>query len=260
MAPPPPAIEEDDGSSDDFLEIAVRAPLEVAERALVLGAICRRAFLEERAGEVDEDDPEAERFDLVAWLRAEGVDAAATEEERRLLHTRVGRLATEAAAEASWRSEALIALGWALGLLPDMPPYDAAAEPSALLAAVPAPWAATAAWRREATLRPEDEVAAERERAELWYWRASIADSFFVAGDVERTALAVAVRDVTTEARNAGVLDSPIRDDFPARGAAYRLLDSDAVDELAAIAVQRVQALNWLCGFGSGWADVPLEL
>lgn len=258
MSSQPPAPEIDDLSPDDALDILLRSPREAAERALVLSAVCRRAFLEERAREIEDDDREAERFDLVAWLRTEGLDGAATDDERRLLHARVGRLPPDDAAEASWRTEALVALAWALDLLPEMPPYDAVADPAAVVSAIPAPWSPTAAWRRDARLRPEATIATERERAELWHWRAETADLVVVADDAERSALATAIRDVAAEARNAGVLTRLIRDDFPARGEAYRALAAEAVAELGAVAVERVRALNWLCGFGSGWNDVPL--
>lgn len=258
MSTPPLPSEVDNLSPDDALDIALRSPREVAERALILSAICRRAFLEERPDGVEDDDPEAELFDLVAWLRAEGLDAVATDDERRLLHARVGRLPADDAAEASWRTEALVALGWALDLLPEMPPYDAAADPAAVLAAVPAPWSPTAAWRRDARLRSEAAIAAEREHAELWHWRAETADLFVIADAAERAALATAVRDVAAEARNGGILPHLLHDDFPARGGPYRLLGFEAVAELGAVAAERVRALNWLCGFGSGWNDVPL--
>lgn len=258
MSAPPPETEDDDPSSDDFLEIVLRAPREAAERALILSAVCRRAFLEERPEEVVDDDPEAERFDLVAWLRAEGLAAVATDDERRLLNARVGRLPADAAAAASWRTEALVALGWALDLLPEMPPYDAAADPAAVLSAIPAPWSPTTVWRRDAPLRSEATIAAERERAELWHWRAETAALVDIADDAERATLATAVREVAAEARNGGILPHLRHDDFPARGGPYRLLDAEAIAELGVVAAERVRALNWLCGFGAGWDDVPL--
>lgn len=260
MSATPPEATNNDPSSDEFLEIVLRSPHEAAERALILSAVCRRAFLEERPEEVAGDDVEGERFDLVAWLRAEGLDSGATDGERRLLDARVGGLSPDDAAEASWRTEALVALGWALDLLPEMAPYDAAADPTSVLTAVPAPWSPTTAWRRDARLRSESVIAAERERAELWHWRAETEELFAdaEADEAERAAVAAAVREVAAEARDGGILPHLIGDDFPALGAPYGALDVDAVAELGIIAAERVRALNWLCGFGSGWDDVPL--
>lgn len=244
---------------DDAIEIALRLPRDAADRAIVLGTLCRRAFLETDGDKLAADDPEGDRFDLAAWLHAEGLDAAATPTERRLLHARVGRLAAEETSEASWRTEALIALGWALHLLDAVPPYDAVADPTVVLAAVPSPWDATAGWRRDVRLRPEAAIAAERERAELWSWRARTADLALIAPDAERVSLNAAIRDVAHEGHILGLLPAPLRNDFPARGRPYRSLTADEVGDLGAVAEERLRALNWLCGFGTTWDDVPLD-
>ncbi len=250
----------DETAAADEIEINLRAPREVADRALILGAVCRRAFLEQRPSDPIDGDLEAERFDLAAWLRDEGLDTAATPDERTLLHTRVGRLHPDLAAAASWQSEALVALGWALGLLDAMPPYDAPADPAPLLSQLPAPWDRTAPFRHAASLPDEETVAAERERAELWHWRAGIADLFAATPPSERAPLSAAIRDVARDARNAGTLPDLSRDDFPARGLPYRDLAPESLPDLAAIAAERLRALNWLCGFGPTWDTVPLDL
>ena len=252
----------DDGPTDEELEVEInlRPAREVAERLLVLGAVCRRTFLETRPEDVADDDPEAERFDLAAWLRAEGLEEVATTSERRLLTTRIGRLDAEDAAAASWQTEGLVALGWALGLIEALPPYDRAADPTPLLASLPAPWDATTAFCQAAGLRDESAIAAERERAEVWQWRAETAELLDGATGRERRDLLAAVREVAHDAVAAGVLAAVAGDDFPARNRPYRDLDPTARDEAAAVAGERLRALNWLCGFGASWDDVPTEL
>lgn len=249
-----------DHPDDDAIEIALRPPREVAERALVLSTVCRRAFLEAGDVALAGDDPEGERFDLATWLLGEGLDGVATSPERRVLHARIGRLAPADAAAASWRSEALVALGWALHLLDELPAYDAVADPTAILTAVPAPWAPTADWRRAARLRPEAAIAAERERAELWSWRAQTAEAAAIATAEERAALSAAIRDVATEGYVLGLLPEPYRNDFPSGGGAYRSRTAEDVADLGAVAEERLRALNWLCGFGASWDDVPLDV
>ena len=251
---------EDDLTVEDLeVEIDLRPAREVAERLLVLGAVCRRAFLEAEPEDVA-DDLDAERFDLAAWLRSEGLEDAATPSERRFLATRVGRLDPEQAAAASWQTEAMVPLGWALGLIEAMPPYDRVADPTPLLATVPAPWDATAPFRQAAALRDEAAIVAERERAELWFWRAETAELLVRAAGRERTDLLAAVRDVAHDAVDAGVLPALAGDDFPAWDRPYRDLDSAALDEVGAVATERLRALNWLCGFGASWDDVPTEV
>ncbi len=244
----------------DEIEIDLRSTRETAERLIVLGAVCRRAFLEMRPEGVEGDGADGERFDLASWLREEGVEAAATPRERRLLATPVGRLEPDVAAGASWQSEALLVLGWALRLVEELPPYDAVADPAALLAVVPAPWETTDAFRRDARLRDETEIAVERERAELWHWRAGMANLLREAPAADRAELLAAIAEVGREAATARLVAHLVDGDFPVRGRAYRDIDPASLADLDAVAAERLAALNWLCGFGTSWDDVPLEV
>jgi len=72
--------------------------------------------------------------------------------------------------------------------------------------------------------------------------------------------LNAAIRDVAAEGHVLGLLSKPRHNDFPARGRAYRRLAADAVADLGAVAEERLRALNWLCGFGPDWDDVPLDI
>lgn len=252
------APERDEGD-DDEIEIELRPPRDVADRLLVLSAICRRAFLENERGDLGED-PEAERFDLVAWLRDEGLDRLATPAERALLDTRVGTLDPKAAATASWQTEALASLGWALALVDAAPDYDAPADPAALLALLPAPWERSAPFRQRASLRDEATIATERERAELWHWRAGASEALASARGADRQDILVAIDEVAEASRRAELLPSLVGGDFPARGRPFRDLEPDALAEIGTVAEERLRALNWLCGFGSGWDDIPLDV
>ena len=252
---------DDDPTDDDLtVEIDLRSPKEVAVRLVVLGAICRRAFLEAQPSPGPEDDPEAERFDLAAWLRTEGLAGALTPNEARLLQTRVGRLPAEDAVAASWQTEALVALAWAVGLVDPMPPFDAVAEPSPILTALPAPWDSPKDFLAQARLRGEDEIAAERERAELWHWRSDVAEQLRLASGADRRTLIAAVHEVARDALGARVLTSLAAGDFPALGGPYQALDDPTRLDLGTIALERYRALNWLCGFGATWDDVPIDL
>ena len=55
------------------------------------------------------------------------------------------------------------------------------------------------------------------------------------------------------------LLPAPMRGDFPAYGKVYRHLSQDQLVEAQTIAAERQHALNWLCGLGEGWDDVPLD-
>src|SRR6266542_1245565 len=106
---------------DDSIDVNLR-PLEaIARRLIVLTALCRRSFLEtglER--EVLEEDPESERFDLAAWLKDQGLFGELTPEEDRLMNSPVGETGPGVADAATWNAEAVVALGWYVGLVPDI--------------------------------------------------------------------------------------------------------------------------------------------
>ena len=257
--PEPPQSIEADADLDDDLEITLRPPALVVGRALVLAAVCRRAHLEIAPQDLGADDPEGERFDLAGWIVEEGLDPAMTANEHRLLKTRLGKVAREEVVAASWHVEGLAALAWTLGLLEAPPPYDAPVAPGDLLARLPAPWQSTRALRTGATLRPEAEIAFERERAEIWHWRAETA-SLTAAEPAELKNLRAAIREVAEEAHAAGLLMAVAGHDFPVRGRPYREASVADREALALVTAERLRALNWLCGFGPDWEHVPLDV
>lgn len=242
------------------IEINLRAPGEVAARAIVLATVCHRAYLERATPGSDTEDPEAERFDLVAWLRTEGLDPVVSPTERHLLQTRLGRLTSEETDAASWQIEGLAGLAWAMGILETLPPVHLPVDPGPLLEAMPSPWDKTAPFRTGVRLRAEDEIAAERERAELWHWRATMVDLLLEATGREAQRLVAVIREVANEAARAGIIDRVAAGDFPVNGRPYRDLDEEEQGVAAAVAAERHHALNWLCGFGTGWDNVPTDV
>ncbi len=108
------------------LDLPPPSPERVAARAVVLAAVSCRGLIEK-----DASNPRAEdlRQRVCSWLRELGVIDEAEEHERSLLFTPLGSLADKSTIDASWRSEGMVVLGWALGVL-ELPPYDEACEPS----------------------------------------------------------------------------------------------------------------------------------
>jgi hypothetical protein len=156
-----------------------------------------------------------------------------------------------AVVDAVWRGEALGTLLWALQLT-ELPAYDT-------------PFDAQEAAEAElggAALRNEDEIELECESARLWHWRARTSE-LQAAGAIElperyatfdQLIAATAMRGY-----EQGVLPQPMRGDFGAYGKVYRHLSPEQHAEAHSIAVERQHALNWLCGLGTDWADVPLD-
>jgi hypothetical protein len=156
-----------------------------------------------------------------------------------------------AVVDAVWRGEALGTLLWALQLL-ELPAYD---EPfdAGRVAAVELDGV---------DLREGEEIELERDSARLWHWRARTT-GLQAAGALElperyatfdQLIAATAMRGY-----EQGVLPAPMRGDFRAYGKVYRHLAPDQHAEAHSIAVERHHALNWLCGEGETWDDVPLD-
>lgn len=153
--------------------------------------------------------------------------------------------------DAVWRGEALGTLLWTLQLA-ELPPYDEPFDAEEVVAVE----------TDGAALRDEEEVELERESARLWHWRARTT-GLQAAGEVElpdryatfdQLIAATAMRGY-----EQGVLPAPMRGDFRAYGKVYRHLAPEQHAEAHSIAVERQHALNWVCGEGEGWDDVPLD-
>jgi hypothetical protein len=156
-----------------------------------------------------------------------------------------------AVVDAIWRGEALGTLLWALQLT-ELPSYDQPFDPEEVAAVK----------LDGADLRDAEEIELERESARLWHWRARTT-SLQAAGALElperyatfdQLIAATAMRGF-----ESGVLPSPMRGDFLAYGKVYRHLSPEQHAEAHSIAVERHHALNWLCGAGETWDDVPLD-
>ena len=225
-------------ADQDEIDVELRAPAEIRARILILAAVLRRLALEQAPPD-EEGDSLADAFDEWAWLRDQGLARELTPRELVLLSSPLGSFGAEAIAEASWQGEALVALAWALGTL-DLPPADATSDPRPIIDFVPRPWDTVHGWMTDQA------VVSELLR------RQGLADD---AQDYE-----VAIREVAAEALAAGIVPALHDGDFPARGRSVKDLSANNLDELIAVTGQRLRALNWLCGFGDSWDEVPFDV
>ena len=153
--------------------------------------------------------------------------------------------------DAVWRGEALGTLLWALQLV-ELPAYDHPFDPDAVVLVDPA----------DGDLRQAEEIELERESARLWHWRARTTE-LQAAGRLEPPERCADVRpadrgdrDARPRAGRAAAADARR---LPAYGKVYRHLTPEQHAEAHSIALERHHALNWLCGAGSDWDDVPLD-
>lgn len=236
-----------DGASDqDALDVNVRPVMDLVRRAVVLAAIAERGVLE-----VDADrapyERDTDRFELLSWIRS-AMAGAVTPDELRVLATPIGELGDDLSRCDNALIEAA-AIGWALGIVPgdQLPvPQDGAAE-EALLAWTPAPWTDLDRLARRLEPRAEDAMASERERWEVWYWRA-------VDAEHDTDALA----DVVADLAESGLIPTMDGDFATDAAEPFGRLTADEQEDIGWLAEHRLLALNWVCGFGDRWDDVPL--
>jgi hypothetical protein len=186
-------------------------------------------------------------------LRSQGEVVARSRELAEELRAALARLPDEdpAVVDAVWRGEALGTLLWALQLV-ELPPYDEPFEPDEVAAVE----------LDEAKLRDAEEIELERESARLWHWRArttELQDREEVELPEQFATFDQLIAATAMRGFEQGVLPAPIRGDFRAYGHVYRQLTPEQHAEAHSIALERHHALNWLCGEGSSWDDVPLD-
>jgi len=242
----------------DEIDVELRTPREVRARMLILSSILRRLALE-NASQDGEGDPLADAFDEREWLRDQGPASQLTAREAALLDSPLRSIAQEAIAEVSWQGEALVVLAWAVGVL-DVPPIDVTSDLQTIMDLVPRPWDAIKAWMSESTIVSQSDLVREREHAEIWHWRATTELLRRGASPADRHDYEAAISEVAAEARIAGYVPALRAGDFIVRTRSIKEISDTEVDELIAVTSQRLRALNWLCGFGTTWDDVPLDV
>ncbi|MGC4106083.1 MAG: hypothetical protein QM753_06970 [Thermomicrobiales bacterium] len=238
--------------NEDEIEIQPWPPVELVGRAAVLASLARRYAIElEVADGGDAFDLETERFDLSAWARTE-LGTWLTDDELRVLNTLNGQFSDE---DADLCEDAIVggvAVIWALGVVKlDRLPWDQVDElESQLLEWAPQPWGNVRPLVKNARVRSDEDLAAERERWELWYWRSSFEDDF----DAEDRA---AIAETAGEAQEAGLIDMRAAD-FLVDDRTFGELDPLEREAVAATSFARLRALNWVCGLGETWDTTPL--
>jgi hypothetical protein len=153
--------------------------------------------------------------------------------------------------DAVWQAEGLGTLLWSLGRL-GLPPYDLAFDHDRLLAVT----------LDGAALRPTSEIEHARQTARLWHWRArtsALQEEGAVPLPERWKSFDQLIGATAMRGHEQGLLPRPLRGDFPAFGTVYRDLSPEQRWEARSIAWERHRALNWLCGIGAAWDEVPTD-
>ncbi len=164
--------------------------------------------------------------------------------------------------DASWLTESIFCLLWALGYFSEVLPYDQQANPE-LMKKLPS--GSVRLLSKEAKLRDSSAIGKQRDIAELWHWRSRTRrlqeEGRMPALVGGKLSVAEMLRISSNEASKAGDIPAPIGDDFPAFGKAYRDLVREEFASATSIAQERHRAFNWLCGLAPGnrWSETPTD-
>jgi hypothetical protein len=141
--------------------------LRVAQRALVLSAVICRSGIE---GDGGNQQAEALREQVVGWIERLGLNGEAEPEEMELLRTPLGSLPKKRLVEASWRTEGLVVLAWALGRC-ELPDYDREANGPDTADTIGFLEEKDNAIIHQPALRPRLEIAALADHLFTLHWR-----------------------------------------------------------------------------------------
>ena len=264
----------------------------VARRALVLrslGMISISPRPNEKASSATLEFFEMERQRMVTWLRREEIWETASAEEKTLLSTPIGMKPTGSLDPSKdWREELTVTL-WALDEVKRMPEYDTPALGLSFLSRryLPSVGTLTGDFIQNASLRPAGEIDHEKEKAEIWHWRALARDRIDRQEFPEGKELALLIKDLEKKAiesgfrirampdgktffqellrfsafyaHQKGLIPRPIHEDFPMLGQKYEALTEKQFQRVREIAGERLHALKWLVGEGADWAAISLD-
>jgi len=214
-----------------------------------------------------EADSETRRNEFWQPLRETALWKCIAPSERELAQTTIVTMSPQQQVNATWRMEAAQVLMWALGLVPELPPYDTQADHDLLKQL---PTGDIPRFVSSARLRSEPEIDRARDDAELWHWRSRTRELIEEGAEIAAHEQAKAagfrsyddiVRFTSRKLSEEGRIRTSIDEDFPARGKAYRKLSADEWSEVRSITMERHFALNWLCGYAPSneWDETPTD-
>ena len=239
--------DEDDDEDEDVDEAPVPpTPLRVAQRALVLCAVSCRGFIEDGAGD---EGAEGLAVRLLPWLREQGLAGELEPHEADLLATKLGALDPQARTNATWRSEGLAVLAWALGRH-GLPAYDEQVDPREVAESLGFLEDGAGALLAAPRLRPQAELDAYRHAVFSLHWRLRQFGIDGKAMDFAEFAGRAWFGPMSLEGLRL------IERDLAIGAVPIARAGRDDYRRCASTAQERHQAANWLHGYGAVYSDV----
>jgi hypothetical protein len=202
----------------------------------------------------------SENARVVQWLKKEGLWPSLSHNEKVMVQKPFGGWSERDRINASWRSEALATLAWALGLSKEFPPFDRSVDEKLWMRRFPF-LRSTRTFITRAKLRPKSDLLRQRDIAELWYWRARTTE-LQQSPDQDPLPEGITYEQIISGAAETAENErmfKRIGNDFPAKGKPYSELTDEEYEICKSIAMERLYGLNWVCGFSKNWDNVPTD-
>jgi hypothetical protein len=224
------------GPDDD--ELTPPTAERVLRRTLALAAVAMRAYLEAPNAR----DGLAELRD---WVAKEQLDDELEPNERAVINAARGMLSAQQQVDASWRSEGVVVLGWALGAGP-LPNHETQGDPFEAARAL----GFLQTKMIEPALRTADEIEREGRRALGIHWRLREFSLRQEPVDFEKFS-----RESWFGGFDIGGI--PLAEgDLAIRGVPITRAGSDDIGLCSSIARERHHAFNWLAGVNPIYSEV----
>ncbi len=238
---------------DDELEISPWPVMELVGQLVARASLGRRGAIESDPS-LDAYERETDRFELEAWARVELVNWL-TLRDFQCLDAAAGKLTDEDLAHCHDGLMEASTIAWALSIVqePRLPVFSTG-EPEHVAASwAPGPWTALNQVTGGLRVRADEQLAVERERWEILYWRLLLPTPL----DAES---ATALRETVAEVRAIDLLATQGDDLSTDGGVALASFSPDQRDRYAHEAEIRLRTLNWTCGLGERLDTTPLLL
>jgi hypothetical protein len=215
----------------------------------VLSAVSCRALIEE-----DLDKPGAEelRKDVVEWLTRIGVASEMEQSEAAVLSTPLGSLDKKTTVDATWMSEGMVVLAWALGCV-SLPAFYAECEPSEVANAMGFLGEQKTTVLRRPQLRDSGEISIAEETYLTLHWRLRQFD--IEPGPMDFAAYVSSCKWGPLRLDQLELCEG----DLAVEGVRIDRLDYGTFRRILSIVQERHRAFNWLIGWNSVYSQVTTD-
>lgn len=236
-------------TSNTEIEGPQPSPERVAARAIVLSAVTCRGSIEKDA---NERGAEKLRKSTVDWLYRIGADREMESQELALLSTPLGELEKKRARDATWVSEGLVVLAWALRRAP-LPVFHVECEPSDVANAIGFLADRGDTILANPQLREANEITVEWEKYLTLHWR--LRQFSIEPGIMDLVAYVSSCEWGPLRLNDIGLCDG----DLAVEGVRIDRLEYFEFRRVLSLVQERHRAFNWLRGWDPVYSEVTTD-